>query len=284
LLNPNAMTQTMPQPTAQEQAQARQQLQDAMLQSRGVTDSTVILDQVVGIQTPSTAPVEPVVESRPTGGLFAPTPGGASRSLPARGSIANTPGFGQPMSETDANTMMLGGVSTTTDTGITVQATQMPQTTASMQREWHSNQSLSQATLALKAGRYIDAERQFKSVLLGNPQSYEASAGLICAQLGAGMVRATILNLRKHMIKFPQQIAYKLDRNFLPSGQRLTWVREQSENLMQQYGNFDAALLLAFMGYQTSDKQLLQYGLELAQKHLPGDQLVIDLSRAWLGQ
>jgi hypothetical protein len=38
------------------------------------------------------------------------------------------------------------------------------------------------------------------------------------------------------------------------------------------------------MGYQTSDKQLLQYGLELAQKHLPGDQLVIDLSRAWLGQ
>ena len=75
-----------------------------------------------------------------------------------------------------------------------------------------------------------------------------------------------------------------MDKKLLPSRNRLEWVREQAENLMKQYGNYDAALLIAFMGYQTSDKQLLQYGLGLAQKHLPGDKLVAELSRAWLGQ
>lgn len=275
LLNPYinnpGMTVQPTQPTPAEQAQARQQLQDAMLQSRGVTDSATVLDQVVGVPTPVTQPQAPATTNKPTGGLY--------------GNDEKTSGDASGMTgnNTQADQVLLNGLSTT-HTGITVPSTNLTDTTTSKQREWHSNRTLSQATLALKAGRYFDAERLYKSVLLGDAQSYEASAGLICAQLGAGMVRATALNLRHHMAKFPQHVDYKLDRNLLPSGTRLQWVREQAESLMQQYGNYDAALLIAFMGYQTSDAQLLQYGLGLAQKHLPGDPLVAELSRAWLGK
>jgi len=275
LLNPNIIAQTTtPQLTSQQQAQAQQQLQAAMLESRGVTDNNIILHEVVGtpvpsmtVQTQVQTTVQSTVQPRPTGGLFAnPKPNTTSTAVnaasPTHYLLNNN--YGQ--------------------TGMSVQGIQLPHTRATQQREWQSVRSMSQATLSLKAGRYLDAERQFKSVLLGNPEAYEASAGLLCAQLGAGMVRSTVLNLRQHMTQFPEQIAYKLDRAYLPSGKRLNWVRKQAENLMQQYGNYDAALLLAFLGYQTSDKQLLQYGLGLAQKHLAGDPLVADLSRSWLGQ
>lgn len=284
LMNPNYQTPTAPKATVEEQAAARQQLQDAMLQSRGVTDSNSVLDQVIGVPSPSTKPepyVQPQAPAKPTGGLYA-KPQAAAPAAEINVWNANSMA-GQ--NNTQADQVLLGNMgSTAISTGISVPSTQLPQTTSAAQSEWHATRTLAQATAALKAGRYFDAERLFKSVQLGNPQSYEASAGLLCAQLGAGMVRATALNLRQHMTKFPQQMTYKLDRTYLPSGQRLAWVREQADNLMQQYGNFDAALLIAFMGYQTSDAQLLQYGLGLAQKHLPGDPLVAELSRAWLGQ
>ncbi len=280
LLNPNASTNnglSTPQQTAAERAEAQQKLQDAMLQSRGVEDSNNVLDQVIGVPSPSTRP-EPVIPAgssdargatKPTGGLFDAPEGDSAQSIAAQ-------------DKRQADQVLLGNMGTST--GITVPATTLPHTAAASQREWHASQTLSQATYALKAGRYFDAERKFKSLLLGNPDSYEASAGLLCSQLGAGMVRVTSLTLRQHMTKFPQHLGHKLDTTLLPSGNRLAWVREQSENLMKQYGNYDAALLIAFMGYQTSDKQLLQYGLGLAQKHLPGDPLVEQLSRAWLGQ
>jgi hypothetical protein len=277
LLNPN-MTVTAPQMTATEKAQAQQKLQDAMLQSRGVQDTNNVLDQVIGIPTPSTKPVP-----------MSPMGSDDSQSAKPSGGLFNT-ADDQPQTMADqdnrqADQVLLNSMgNTTTTTGITVPATTLPHTAAASQREWHASQTLSQATYALKAGRYFDAERKFKSMLLGNPDSYEASAGLLCSQLGAGMVRVTALTLRQHMTKFPQHAAEKLDKTLLPSGNRLAWVREQSENLMKQYGNYDAALLIAFMGYQTSDKQLLQYGLGLAQKHLSGDPLVEQLSRAWLGQ
>ena len=248
-----------------------------MLQSRGVEDSNDVLDQVIGVPSPSTKP-EPVIPAgssdargtaKPTGGLFDAPEADSDQSIAAQ-------------DKHQADQVLLGNMGTST--GITVPSTTLPHTAAASQREWHASQTLSQATYALKAGRYFDAERKFKSLLLGNPDSYEASAGLLCSQLGAGMVRVTALTLRQHMTKFPQHLGEKLDTKLLPSGNRLAWVREQSENLMKQYGNYDAALLIAFMGYQTSDKQLLQYGLELAQKHLPGDPLVEQLSRAWLGQ
>ncbi|MBL4700596.1 MAG: hypothetical protein JKX85_04985 [Phycisphaeraceae bacterium] len=266
LLNPNNIAQSaLPQLTPLQQTQVQQQLQDAMLQSRGVTDNNTILNEVVSMPVPSMT-VKPEIQVQPTGGLFANP---ASNTASTAASPGSSTGY------------LLNNYE---QTGISVQGIQLPHTRATQQREWHSIRSMSQATLSLKAGRYLDAERQFKSVLLGNPEEYEASAGLLCAQLGAGMVRSTVLNLRQHMTKFPEQIAYKLDRAYLPSGKRLNWVRKQAENLMQQYGNYDAALLLAFLGYQTSDKQLLQYGLGLAQKYLAGDQLVADLSRSWLGQ
>ena len=271
LLNPNITAPNTLKATAAQEAQARQQLQDAMLQSRGVTNTNSVLDQVLGIPTPSTEP-QPMSPAKPTGGLFGSdaTLGGSSNADVHTG-------------QTHVDQMLLGGMSST-QTGITVPGTTLPPTTESMQREWQSSRALTQPTLALKAGRYFDAERLYKSVLLGDTQSYEASAGLICAQLGAGLVRATGLNLRQHMSKFPQHVSSKLDKDLLPSGKRLAWVRQQAQTLMEQYGNYDAALLIAFMGYQTSDAQMLQYGLGLAQKHLPGDPLVAELSRAWLGQ
>ncbi len=263
IVNPSSETMQAQQLTAEQQAAARQQLQDAMLQSRGVTDSNTMVQEVTGMHMPSTQP-EPAVQTQPTGGLF-------DSQSNVGSSNSNIDLQIQPKPAADKS--ILGNMGSSAG-----------MRAMSQQRQWHSSNAMSQATDALKAGRYFDAERLYKSVLLSDPKSHEASIGMLCAQLGSGMVRVTAMNLREHMTKFPQHMAYKMDKKLLPSRNRLEWVREQAENLMKQYGNYDAALLIAFMGYQTSDKQLLQYGLGLAQKHLPGDKLVAELSRAWLGQ
>lgn len=240
--------------TPEQKALIQQQRKDSMLQSRGVIDSNTILEQTIGMPLPSQ---DVQIQAKPTGGLFEEI---------------------FPQNNTDAASANL-----LNSMGVAPQ-TFGAQTPAALHRQWMTNRSMQKATEALKSGRYFNAERQFNIALLTNPQSFEASVGLLSSQLGAGMVRVTVMNLRKHLQKFPQRIGYKLDKSFLPPAKRLAWIKVQADNLMKQYGNYDAALLLAYVGYQTSDKQMLQYGLGLAQKHLSGDKLVADLSRAWLGQ
>lgn len=136
----------------------------------------------------------------------------------------------------------------------------------------------------LRAGRYFDADGRFRFVVAVYPNELRGRAGMIHAQLGAGYVRSAGANLRTLLEEYPDQVAMKHQRTFLPQGARLAEVTNLLKDVINDGKNGQAAILLAYLGYQTSDKELVQYGLDRAQEYQPDDAMIAVLRRAWQNQ
>lgn len=146
-------------------------------------------------------------------------------------------------------------------------------------------QQMKEAEAELASGRYFEAERVYRQVLGATPNDPLARIGLIHSQLGAGLIRSAALNLRSLFEQNPEVIAARYEKNLLPDQDRLNWVRGELERMLDSpEGGADAAIMLAYLGYQVESRQLVRYGLATAQARAPRDTLVPVLRHIWLDQ
>ncbi len=142
-----------------------------------------------------------------------------------------------------------------------------------------------QAETALANGKYLTAESRYRQLILEVKDDPMLQVGLVHAQLGAGMFRSAGMNLRSVFIQHPELIAARYDAKLLPPESRLQWVQQELQAAISQgEGGRDAPLLLAYMGYQANSRQVVRYGLAMAQTKSPRDPLLAVLREIWLDE
>ncbi len=141
----------------------------------------------------------------------------------------------------------------------------------------------------LKAGRWFDAEESFTRALNRQTGDPMASAGRISAQLGAGMYLSASVNLRALFSAHPEMAAVRFRPDLFLSGNRLQEVQLylRDESLKERAFARDAALLLAFIGYQTNNPREVKNAFDAFDRNsmslaVGPDPLVEMLKGAWL--
>ncbi len=145
------------------------------------------------------------------------------------------------------------------------------------------NEKVAQAEDQLRAGEYFWAERHFRRALRFTPGHPLATAGLANAQLGAGLYIPAALTLRSLMTENPEMIDVRYDEGILPNTVRLNSAKESLRNrLSEKRDRNSIALLFAYIGHQTKDKEMVQQGLAIMAETDPDDKLLILLKGVWL--
>ncbi len=151
------------------------------------------------------------------------------------------------------------------------------------EREGRLNTLFQEAEDAMAAGRFLNAERNYRQIRLEAPDNPLAEAGMIHAQLGAGMVRSAAFNLRTLFEDHPELIATRYGQNLLPPADRLDWLRQELQRMIDaEASNLDPGLMMAYLGHQVESRQLVRYGLAIAEDASPLDPLLPVLRRIWL--
>lgn len=128
----------------------------------------------------------------------------------------------------------------------------------------------------LTSERYFDAEERFTQALAVRPNDVDAQVARIHAQLGAGMFLSAAVNLRTLFLEHPELVSTRYDAGLLPSRQRIGDTVARLREALPESRRDDptlralrqaraAGLLMAYLGYQTGDMNLLNEGLEAAR-------------------
>ncbi len=116
----------------------------------------------------------------------------------------------------------------------------------------------------LAEGRWFNAEERFVAAMSIERGSVEADVGRTIAQLGAGLYASAALNLRLLFTTYPEVAGLKYSDRLLPDAERtreiVTTLRSRAEEPSSR--GADAALLLAFIGYQTDRPEDVAFGLD----------------------
>lgn len=140
-----------------------------------------------------------------------------------------------------------------------------------------------EAEAALASGKYLTAESRYRQLILDIKNDPMPRVGLVHAQLGAGMFRSAGMNLRALFVQHPELIAARYDEKLLPPQDRLQWIQRELQTVISQgEGGKDAPLLMAYLGYQANSRQLVRYGMALAQAESPRDPLLAVIREIWL--
>lgn len=140
-----------------------------------------------------------------------------------------------------------------------------------------------EAEAALAAGKYLTSESRYRQLILDVKDDPLPRVGLVHAQLGAGMFRSAGMNLRALFVQHPELIAARYDEKLLPPRDRLQWVQRELQTVISQgEGGKDAPLLMAYLGYQAGSRQLVRYGMALAQAESPRDPMLAVIREVWL--
>lgn len=152
-------------------------------------------------------------------------------------------------------------------------------------REGRVNQLFAEAEEQMAAGQFLNAERTYRQVRIEAANNPLGLAGLIHAQLGAGMVRSAAFNLRELFEDHPELIATRYGQNLLPPQERLEWLQKELQRMIDtQSGAIDPGLMMAYLGYQIESRPLVRQGLAIAQNASPIDPLLPVLRGIWLDQ
>jgi len=136
----------------------------------------------------------------------------------------------------------------------------------------------------LKEGRYFDAEERFTRALEHKRGDTFALAGRIHAQIGAGMYRSAALNLRSLLREHPEASGIQYDAEIMPQAARLSLVEQELRGKIEaERIESDAALLLAYIGFQTRDEELLFEALDELDKHSSDTTLATFIREIWVG-
>ncbi len=151
------------------------------------------------------------------------------------------------------------------------------------------NRYLRDGEANLKAGRWFDAEESFTRAINRRSGDPMASAGRISAQLGAGMYLSASVNLRALFSAHPEMAAVRFRPDLFLSGNRLQEVQLylRDESLKERAFGRDAALLLAYIGYQTDNHREVKNAFDAYDRNsmslaVEPDPLVEMLKGAWL--
>lgn len=151
------------------------------------------------------------------------------------------------------------------------------------------NRYLRDAEAMLRAERWFDAEESFTRAINRRPGDPIASAGRISAQLGASMYLSASLNLRALFAAHPEMAAVRFREGLFLQGSRLEqvilYLRDEAQK-DRPFGR-DAALLLAYIGYQTGNTREVRNAFEAYDRNAMNlgsepDTLVEMLKGAWL--
>ncbi|MDF1808340.1 MAG: hypothetical protein P1U42_01455 [Phycisphaerales bacterium] len=128
-------------------------------------------------------------------------------------------------------------------------------------------------------GRYFDAEERFTHALSINPGDIPAQLGRLHAQIGAGMVLSASVNLQSLFSMHPEVVASKYSGKLLPDQNRIIKLTDRlkeraglttpelSMRLMESDRiRVSAGILLAYLGYQINDDQMVSEGLAVVKE------------------
>ena len=147
-------------------------------------------------------------------------------------------------------------------------------------------------------GRYFDAEERFTHALSINPGDISAQLGRLHAQIGAGMVLSASVNLQSLFSLHPEVVGSKYSGKLLPDDKRIVRLTdrlkeragltapERSQRIMESDRvRVSAGLLLAYLGYQINEDQMVVDGLHVVKER--GDEsdqrFASLLAQVWLG-
>lgn len=153
------------------------------------------------------------------------------------------------------------------------------------EREGRLNELFAQAETQMASGQFLNAERTYRQIRIEAVDNPLGQSGLIHAQIGAGMVRSAAFNLRQLFEDHPELIATRYGKSLLPPGDRLEWVQKELQRMIDAESNaLEPGLMMAYLGYQVESRQLIRYGLAIAEDASPLDPLLPVLRRIWLDQ
>lgn len=146
------------------------------------------------------------------------------------------------------------------------------------------NRMIGMAEERLGKGDYVNAESAYRQVLREAQDQPLAKAGLIHSQMGAGMIRSAAFNLRDLFNKHPELIALRYDPKLMPETDRLRWLQDRLQKLIndETARGADPGLVLAYLGYQLKADPLVEFGLAVAEADAPRDPLMPILRRIWI--
>jgi hypothetical protein len=140
--------------------------------------------------------------------------------------------------------------------------------------------------------RYFDAEERFARALSFKPGEPSAMAGRVNAELGAGMLVSAAVNLRDLYRRHPEVIGLRYQGGTMPTDERqqkLMASLRETISTPKSPGSIhrEAALLLAYLGYQRSDEKTTREGLDYlraddARTAAPEDRVLTLLCEVWL--
>lgn len=146
------------------------------------------------------------------------------------------------------------------------------------------NELLASAEEMLGSGKYFRAEQRFARALRLVPNHPLATSGLANAQIGAGLYKSASLALQRLFMRHPEMIDVQFGASLLPSRARLDIairvVREQM--IGGQRDRPLNAFLLAYIGHQLGQRNLIEEGLAALADVSPDDPLLGLLNVVWL--
>ena len=152
-------------------------------------------------------------------------------------------------------------------------------------RQSRANELIAKAEKNLASGQYFSAERQYRQAMIDAPKNPLIRAGLLNSQIGAGMIRSAAHNLRILCERHPELIATRYSQNLLPNAARIEWLQGELRDIIKNPASSSApGLMLAYLGYQIDSRQLVRYGLAVAESRSPKDPLLPLLRNIWLDE
>lgn len=148
------------------------------------------------------------------------------------------------------------------------------------------NELMEMAEQNLRDGEFFLAERQFIRALHFHPGEPLATAGMAHAQMGAGLYIASSLSLQRLFTTNPEMIDVRYEPGLLPSRARLTQVVDTLQGrLGERRDRASTAFLLAYIGHQLQDRELVEQGLAVFRQVRPADDMLYALLHGiWLGE
>jgi len=142
---------------------------------------------------------------------------------------------------------------------------------------------LRRAEGALEKGQYFLAEQYFVRALRYQPNNPMAMAGIVNAEIGAGVQASAAMSLRRLFLRHPQMIDVRFRGGILPTKARLDSVVATIRNRFEEErGAANSAMLLAYIGHQLDDRAMIREGIELMEESNPDDPMIPLLRAIWL--
>ncbi len=145
----------------------------------------------------------------------------------------------------------------------------------------------------MQRGDYFRAEELFGSVLRVIPGHPLALAGVANSELGAGLSLSAALTLRKTFAAHPEMIGTRFGPEVLPAAARMKTGLDAARMRLRAASapdagprlagdRFDYGLLIAYIGYQLNETEVVNEGLSAMRAARADDPLVKVLEKVWL--